>query len=287
MIGTLVATSTAQASRPPTRSEEFVIETAFQNAHKRDEGIHLSSIREIRVSAIDDRWVAVLYRKAKRPSKKLSRDLFRRKGEKYKYKRKAPSPIAADLKRPAEPYLVDIRYRGSGTFSYDYSYDDGGSTQATHFATDFGFDFVWRGVELYDDHYPGGDDTPDSASAQGTWSYSQADNFSGCTDSGALQPQPEFGGSVLVERGAKGEVQVIFEDPTFTAPTGCTPYDLWRYVPILRPDEDEFLTLHGVPTFLTEPIEHSLSITDCAQGLDPATESCALSYSATITITPP
>ena len=283
LIVALVAAATVEASRPPTRGEEKVIPTAFLNAHKHDEGYHLSTIREIRLSLIDSDWAAVLYRPPKRPSKKLSIDFFHLEREKWRYKRKAPDSIAADLRRPPERLLVDIRFRGSGVLRYDYVGDVAeGDTQRMHAGVDFSWDYEWRGVEISDF---GTLPAPDRTLAEGTWEYSQADNFSQCTDSGALQPR--FEGAIDVDRDGPLEAQVIFEDPRFTAPSSCTPYDLWNYVsgnlPSVR--TNRFPTLHDVPTFPTEPVEQSESSSKCEERLD-REETCTFTYSTTMTLTP-
>ena len=284
-VMTLVMASTAMASRSPTPGEEDEIKFAFREAHFRSEdGVSVRSVRDVRVSMVDDRWAAVLYRKPKGRSKKLGLDFFRRKGEAKWKQGKPPRRVAADLKKPAKPVLADIRYRGSGSLRYDYAYDDGaGDRQSQHAGVDFSWDYEWRGVELLDFDY---NSTPDRAVAEGTWEYSDADNTSGCTDSGALQPA--FEGVIDVDRDGPLEAQVIFEEPRFTGPSTCTPYDLWGYVSGNLPSRrnDEFPTLRGLPTFPTVPIEQSESSAKCEQELDPATESCTFAYSTTMTVTP-
>jgi hypothetical protein len=286
VVGTLAMASTAVASRSPTPGEEDEIRFAFREAHYRSEdGVSVRSIRDIRVSMVDDRWAAVLYKKPKRGSKKLSLEYFRRKGQTDWRKGKPPRRVAADLKQPAEPVLADIRYRGSGSLRYDYAYDDGlGYTQSQHAGVDFSWDYEWRGIELFDFDY---NSSPARTLAEGTWEYSYTGSSgSGCTDSGALQPA--FEGVIDVDRDGTLEAQVIFEEPRFTGPSTCTPYDLWGYVSGNLPSRrnDEFPTLKGLPTFPTVPIERSESSGECIQKLDPATETCTFTYSTTMTVTP-
>lgn len=282
----LAMASAAVASRSPTPGEEDSIRYAFREAHYQSEdGVSVRSIREIRVSMVDDRWAAVLYRRPKGGSKKLSLDFFRRKGEAEWRKGRPPGRVAADLRKPAEPVLADIRFRGSGSLRYDYAYDDGqGDRQSQHAGVDFSWDFEWRGIELAGFDY---NSTPDRTLAEGTWEYSYTGNTgAGCTDSGALQPA--FEGVIDVDRDGTLEAQVIFEEPRFTGPSSCTPYDLWGYVSGNLPGRrnDEFPTLHGVPTFPTAPIERTESSAECIQKLDPATESCTFAYSTTMSVTP-
>jgi hypothetical protein len=286
LVGLLATASEAPASRSPTPGEEDSIRYAFRDAHYQSgDGVSVRSIREIRVSMVDDRWAAVLYRRSKGGSKKLGLDFFRRKGEVKWKKGEPPGPVAADLRQPAEPVLADIRYRGSGSLRYDYAYDDGaGDTQSQHAGVDFSWDYEWRGVEIADFDIIS---TPDRALAEGTWEYSYTGNTgAGCTDSGALRP--DFEGVIDVDRDGTLEAQVRFEDPFFRAPSGCTPYDLWGYVIGNLPSRrhDELPTLHGVPTFPTEPVEQSESSAECTQELDPVTETCTFTYSATMSVTP-
>lgn len=297
LVGTLVMASTAMASRPPTRGEEDAITFAFREAHYQSEDrVSVRSIRQIRVSVVDDRWAVVLYSKPKRGSKKLSRDYFRRRGDGNWKKRKPPRPVAADLKRPAERYLVDIRYRGSGSFRYDYDGDVDGAKYVgdTHLAADFSWDLEWRGVELYDDHYPGGDNTPDTATANGTYSYSYEDHSVigapySCIASGPLQSA--FEGWVRTDRGH--QVAVTVESPVFDATAQfaeprCYERDIWRDVVVEAPHHDNYPTLRGVPMFPTAPIEESvLSDNECAPTDDPGRTNCTLELSGTVTITPP
>jgi hypothetical protein len=286
MVVALVAASTATASRLATRSEENILEVAFLNAHKRDDGYHLKSIKQIRVSVVDDRWAAVVHKKPKRASKKAALDFFRLKGSgKWKHKRKAPKAVAKDLKQKPEPFVVDIRYQASGDFHYAYDYADKlGDTQNEHGDADFGWDFEWDGVELYDTHYPGGDDTPNRADADGDWIYSYADNFNGSPDCSASgQLQPAFTGRVITERGSKGKVNVMFEFPNYTAATGCIREDFWDLV-LVSP---EFQVVRDVPTFPSAPVERPVSESfDCSKPQVDATEVCSFAYSGTVTITP-
>ncbi len=284
LVMTLMMASTAMASRSPTPGEEDQIKFAFRDAHYNSEdGVSVRSVREIRVSMVDGRWAAVLFSKPKRGSKKLSREYFRRKGESAWKKGKPPRRVAADLKKPAEPVLADIRYRGSGSLRYDYAYDDGmGDTQSQHAGVDFSWDYEWSGIELFDFDYNA---SPSRTLAEGTWEYSYTGNSGGgCADSGALQPT--FEGVIDVDRDGTLEAQVRFEEPFFRAQSTCTPYDLWGYVYLPERRHDELPTIHGVPTFPTEPVEQSESSSKCGQKLDPATETCTFTYSATMTVTP-
>ncbi len=297
LTGTLVMASTALASRPPTRGEEKMLKYAFRDAHYQSEdGVSMRSIREVRISVVNDRWAVVLYKKPKRGSKKLSRDYFRRRGEADWKKGKPPRSVAADLKQPAERYLVDIRYRGSGSFRYDYDGDIEGAMAVgdQHLAADFSWDLEWRGVELYDDHYPGGDDTPDSVTANGTYSYSYEDHTVtdapySCIASGPLQSA--FEGWVRTDRGH--QVAVMVESPAFEATAQfaeprCYERDIWRAVVVETPFHDNWPTLRGVPMFPTAPIEESvLSDHKCAPTDDPARTNCTFELSGTVTITPP
>lgn len=297
LIGTLMTASPAIASRPPTRGEEDAIRFAFREAHYQSEdGVSVRAIREMRVSVVDDRWAVVLYSKPKRGSKKLSRDYFRRRGEADWKKGKPPGPVAADLKQPAERYLVDIRYSGTGSFRYDYDGDIEGAQAVgdAHLAADFTWDFEWRGVELYDDHYPGGDDTPDSATASGTYSYSYEDHTVtnapySCVASGPLASA--FEGWVRTDRGHR--VALMVEDPAFAATAQffeprCYERDIWRAIVVESPDHRNYPTLSGVPMFPTAPIEASVLADDkCAPTDDPARVNCTLQLNGTLTITPP
>ena len=206
----------------------------------------------------------------------------------WRRKRKPPRPIAKDLKQPAEPYLVDIGYRGSGSLRYDFTYAEEPDTQNEHVGADFSWELEWRGVELYDDHYPAGDDTPDINTGQGTWDYSYADSLPGgeCTTSGLLQSA--FEGTVLVERGAhKGEVDFTVEEPNFLGGMGsCLDRDFWWIASSNLP-EAPYPTIRGVPTFPTGPIERPVSNTSCGEIVEPyGTSTCTYGSSATITITP-
>jgi hypothetical protein len=297
LVGTLAMASTAVASRPPTRGEEDSIRFAFRDAHYQSEDhVSVRAIREIRVSVVNDRWAVVLYKKPKRTSKKLSREYFRSRGDGEWKKRKPPKAVKADLKRPAERYLVDIRYRGTGSFRYDYDGDIDGAQAVgdSHLAADFSWDLQWRGVELYDDHYPGGDDTPDSATAGGTYSYSYEDHTVidgaySCNASGALQSA--FEGWVRTDRGH--QVAVSVESPAFAATAQfadprCHERDIWRDVVVETPFHDNWPALSGVPMFPTAPIEASvLSDNKCAPTDDPARTNCMLALSGRVTITPP
>jgi hypothetical protein len=297
LVGTLVMASTAIASRPPTRGEDKLITYAFRDAHYQSEdGVSVRSIREIRVSVVNDRWAVVLYSKPKRGSKKLSRDYFRRRGDDNWKKGKPPRPVAADLKKPAERYLVEIRYRGSGSFRYDYDGDIEGAQAVgdSHLAADFSWDLGWRGVELYDNHYPGGDDTPDTATAEGTYSYSYEDHSVVgdtyyCIASGPLQSA--FEGWVRTDRGH--QVAVSVEEPAFAANAAfaeprCYERDIWRDIVVETPDHQNWPTARGVPMFPTTPIEESvLSDDKCAPTDDPGRTNCTFALSGTVTITPP
>ena len=297
LLGTLVMASTAMASRPPTRGEEKFVKYAFREAHYQSEdNVSVRSIREIRVSVVDDRWAVVLYSKLKRGSKKLARDYFRRRGDTEWEKGKPPGPVAADLRKRAERYLVDIRYRGSDTFRFDYDGDVEGANAIgdRHVTADFSWDLEWRGVELYDDHYPGGDLTPDTATAAGTYSYLYEDHqvigapYS-CAASGSLQSA--FEGWVRTDRGH--QVAVTVEDPMFAATAQfaeprCSEVDIWWGVLLEMPDHGNYPSLRGVPTFPTAPIEESLlSDNKCAPTDDPGRTNCTLALSGTLTITPP
>lgn len=255
----------------------------------------LSSIREVRVSVVDDRWAAVLYAKPKRGSKKLSRDYFRRKGDFWK-KGKPPRPVAADLKKPAERYLVDIRYRGSGTFRFEYDGDvpDAMALGDRQLAADFSWDLSWDGVELYDNHYPGGVDTPDRATANGTYTYLFEDHTVtdapySCAASGPLESV--FEGWVRTDRG--GQVAVTVEDPVFAATAQfaeprCRETNIWQHISLELPDHGRYPTLRGVPTFPTQPIEQAVVSEDsCARTDDPGRTTCTLALSGILTITPP
>lgn len=289
LVMTLVMAAAAPASRSPTPGEEDSIKFAFRDAHYQSEdGVSVRSIREIRVSMVDDRWAAVLYSKPKRGSKKLSREYFRYQGGGKWKKGKPPGRVAADLRHPAEPVLADIRYRGSGSLRYDYAYDDGaGYTQSSHAGVDFSWDYEWSGIELFDFDY---NSSPSRTLAEGTWEYSDVGSSGlGCADSGALQP--EFTGVIDVDRDGTLEAQVRFEEPFFRGHSTCTPYDLFGYVSGNLPERrhDELPTLHGVPTFPTEPVEQSESSAECTRKRDPdpaATETCTFTYSATMTVTP-
>jgi hypothetical protein len=280
----MLATGSAVAApRSPTPGEEDEIKFAFRDAHYQSEdGVSVRSVREVRVSMVDDRWAAVLYRKPKGRSKKLSLEYFHKGSTKWK-KGKPPRRVAADLRHPAEPVLADIRYRGSGSLRYDYNYDDGlGDTQSQHAGVDFSWDYEWQGIELLDFDY---NSSPSRTLAEGTWEYSYTGNTgAGCADSGALQPQ--FTGVIDVDRDGTLEAQVRFEEPFFKGQSTCTPYDLWGYVYLPSRRHDELPTIHGVPTFPTEPVEQSESSADCNRKLDPATETCSFTYSATMTVTP-
>jgi hypothetical protein len=181
--------------------------------------------------------------------------------------------------------LADVRYRGSGSLRYDYHYDDGqGDTQSQHAGVDFSWDYEWRGIELFDFDY---NSSPDVTLAEGTWEYSDVGSSGiGCADSGALQPA--FTGVIDVDRDGTLEAQVRFQEPFFKGQSTCTPYDLWGYVSANLPSRrtDRFPTLQDVPAFPTEPVEQSESSAECTDELDPATETCAFTYSATMTVTP-
>lgn len=297
LAGTLVMASTAIASRPPTRGEEKLLTYAFRGAHYQSEdGVSVRSIRKIRVSVVDDRWAVVLYSKPKRGSKKLSRDYFHRRGDGDWKKGKPPRRVAADLNQAAKRYLVDIRYRGSGSFRYDYDGDveNAQAVGDTHLAADFSWDLLWRGVELYDDHYPGGDDTPDIVTADGTYSYSYEDHSVigdpySCIASGPLQSA--FEGWVRTDRGH--QVAVAVESPTYDATATfaeprCYERDIWQAIVVETPYHMNYPTLSGVPMFPRAPIEQSvLSDNQCAPTDDPGRTNCTLALSGTVTITPP
>ncbi len=297
LLGTLVLASTAMASRPPTRGEEDEIKFAFREAHYRsDDGVSVRAVREIRVSVVDDRWAVVFYKQPKRGSKKLSREYFRRKGQSDWTKGKPPKPVAADLKQPAERYLVDIRYQGTGSFRYDYDTDMPGANYLgdSHLAVDFTWDLEWHGVELYDTHYPGGTDTPDSVNATGSYSYSYEDNHVigapvSCVASGPLQSA--FEGWVRTDRGH--QVAVSVEEPVYAATAqfadpSCYERDIWRDVVIEIPHSQNWPTLRGVPMFPTAPIQQPIVAEDkCVGTDDPGRTNCTLALSGTLTITPP
>ena len=228
------------------------------------------------------RWCSTASRR--RRSKKLGREFFRRKGETKWKKGEPPGRVAADLKKPAKPVLADIRYRGSGSLRYDYAYDDGaGDKQSSHAGVDFSWDYEWRGIELLDFDYNSLADRAPSPKAPGN-TRTRTTPAPGAADSGALQPA--FEGVIDVDRDGTLEAQVRFEEPFFTRASTCTPYDLWGYVYLPERRHDELPTIHGVPTFPTEPVEQSESSAKCGQKLDPATESCTFTYSATMTVTP-
>jgi hypothetical protein len=297
-VGTLVMASTALASRPPTRGEEDDIKFAFREAHyNSDDGLSLRSVRKIRVSVVDDRWAVVLYSKPRRGSKKPGREFYRAvSDDNWKKKRKPPRPVAADLKQPAERYLVDIRYRGSGSFRYDYDDDVEGANYLgdAHLAADFSWDLTWDDVELYDDHYPGGHSTPDTANIGGTYTYSYADDHVigapySCSASGQLLSG--FEGWVRTDRGH--QVAVIVESPVFENEGGFSSEDpcqrdIWRDITVEIPDHGKYPSLSGVPMFPTAPIEETvLSDDKCAPTDDPARTNCTLALSGKVTITPP
>src|SRR5262245_36197939 len=126
VLAVTLATASASASRVPTPGEEDSIRFAFREAHyQSDDGVSVRAIRAIRVSMVDDHWAAVLYRKPKRGSKKLSVDFFHLKRAATWKPGKPPGSVAADLKQPVKPLLVDVRYQGSGSIRFDYNYDDG------------------------------------------------------------------------------------------------------------------------------------------------------------------
>ena len=73
-VMTLVMASTAMASRSPTPGEEDEIKFAFREAHFRSEdGVSVRSVRDVRVSMVDDRWCSIASRRAGRRSPSQTR----------------------------------------------------------------------------------------------------------------------------------------------------------------------------------------------------------------------
>lgn len=282
----LVTAPTAAASRPATKGEVSVIEVGFVNAHKHDDGINFSSIREVRISVIDDRWAAVLYRASKGSSKKLSTDFLRAKGADYaKWKPgKPPRPVAADLKRPAEPFRVDIRYQGSGSFKDDLEYDDGFDTISLHATDEFSWDFEWHGVATYDTHYPAHANNPDSATAQGTWTYAYAQSREpSCIASGTLEPT--FEGAVLINKGAvRNQLDMTLDEPSYTGTGGC--YDRDIFSGVLGASVAKFPVVRDIPAYPTGPVERQVSYDRGCAGVGQTGETCTGGYTGTVTVSP-
>jgi len=284
----------ADGSRPPTRSEQGVIETGFLNAHKHDDGIHRSSIQEIRVSVVDLHWASVIYKPAKprgaKPAKSATDYFFEQREAKWKIRRKSqvPATVLGDLKQTPKPVTVDVRYRGSGSFT-----EEATGLNERHASATFNWDIEWRDFSLYDRHYPQFDVSPDVTEGGGDWTYSNPKESPPCSASGTFTPAKMDEVDADRVKGSEYYVDVFVPFPNFTSPLPCTgPSDFWGDVVRRAIDQpDLFLVARDVPTFPTEPVE----VTRDGKGFespfclhDDASSgfTCTFDYSATLTITP-
>ncbi len=285
--------SPAGGSRPPTRTEKNLIRLAFQNAHyATDDGVKLKSIREIRVSMVDQRWASAIYKRGKGGGKKragTATDFFFLKGSQWKLrkKRQVPGGIRQDLKQPAHTPTGRVRYAGSGTFSSDH---DGGPDDTQHHSATFNWDVTWNDVLLYDEHYPLAPYEAASTQGGGTWNLSDTGTATGsapCTASGTLQPAIK---DLYIDRDGHGEISLGFVLPEFIGlPSGCYDADFWGYIVDGTNTDNDLMRVKDIPFFPEAPIEATLHppdkayAEDCGQGPGYA---CLMDFTAKVTITP-
>lgn len=293
MLLSALVPAAADGSRPPTPGEQGRIELGFVNAHKHDDGIGHSSIREVRVSVVDRHWASVIYKPARRQpgkrAKSVTEFFFEQRPAFYKLRRKAqvPPPVLQDLKQPAKPVLVDVRYRGSGSFT-----EEGTGINERNASATFNWDIEWRDFSLYDRHYPQFDATPDVAEGGGDWTYSNPKASPPCSASGTLTPDMHEVDADRVQ-GTEYSVDVFFPFPTFTSPFACSlsgSPDFWGDVVLDGVDRPDLLVIRDVPTFPTEPVEATRGGKDFEADTCHSPPSygftCTFDYSATLTVTP-